>query len=146
MDDSSIHSLYILVPHLRALYLSRCRVLRGSHRHHLPDRGLLPRRPYHPYLCVGLANLRQVFEATLMYLNVLILNLFHPGRFLPKNDKIYLDAQGQEVESAGDRGGWDDDRPWYITLFDPFNLQGLIRGYKESKAAKQGTIEGDLKV
>ena len=146
MDGSSIYTLCILVPHLRSLYLSRCRVLRGSHRPHLPDRGLFPRKSHSLYLYTSLANPLQVFEATLMYLNVLILNLFHPGRFLPKNDKIYLDAQGQEVESAGDRGGWDDDRPWYTTLFDPFNLQGLIRDYKEKKAAKQGTIEGTSKV
>ena len=146
MDEGSIHTLCILVPHFRALYLSRCRVLRGSHRHHLPDRGLLPCMPYSLYICVGPANTLQVFEATLMYLNVLILNFFHPGRFLPKNDKVYLNAQGQEVESAGDRGGWDDPRPWYITLFDPFNLHGLIHDYKDSKAAKQGTTEGALKV
>ena len=88
----------------------------------------------------------QVFEATLMYLNVLILNLFHPGRFLPKDDKIYLDANGQEVQSANDRGGWDDDRAWYITLFDPFNVQGLVRDYKERKLAKQHAAEGTWKV
>jgi hypothetical protein len=82
-----------------------------------------------------------------MYLNVLVLNLFHPGRFLPKNDKIYLDEQGQEVESADNRGGWEDDRPWYITLFDPFNIQGLVRERKERKPAMQnGTTEWNHKV
>ena len=91
-------------------------------------------------------NPLQVFEASLMYLNVLILNIFHPGRFLPKSDRCYLDAKGQEVESANDRGGWDDDRPWYITLFDPFNVQGLIRGYKERKTAKQHAADGSQKV
>lgn len=79
-----------------------------------------------------------------MFLNVLILNLFHPGRFLPKNDKIYLDAQGREVESANDRGGWDDCRPWYITLFDPFNVQGLIRDYKERRATNQNSANGKV--
>jgi len=146
MDDSIIHSLRILVPHLCALYLSLCRVFRGSRWHHLPHRGLLPRKPDSLYLCSGLTNPLQVFEASLMYLNVLIFNLFHPGRYLPKNDKTYLDAQGQVVESANERGGWEDNRPWYITLFDPFNLQGLIRDRKETKAAKQRTVEGDLKV
>jgi hypothetical protein len=81
-----------------------------------------------------------------MYLNVLILNLFHPGRFLPKDNKIYLDAQGQEVESADDRGGWDDNRPWYITFFDPFNVQGLVGDYKERKAAKQKAKESNGEV
>ena len=77
-----------------------------------------------------------------MYLNVLILNLFHPGRFLPKSNKLYLDDKGQEVESANDRGGWDDDRPWYITLFDPFNIQGLANDYTERRAAKKQAAEG----
>jgi len=81
-----------------------------------------------------------------MYLNVLILNIFHPGRFLPKGDKTYLDARGQEVESAKDRGGWKDDRPWYITLFDPFNLHGLIHDHKERKAARQHAAEATQKV
>jgi len=81
-----------------------------------------------------------------MYLNVLILNIFHPGRFLPRSDTLYLDAKGQEVESANDRGGWDDDRPWYITLFDPFNIQGLTQDYKERRAAKMHAAEGTKKV
>ncbi len=95
---------------------------------------------------MDLTNPLQVFEASLMYVNVLILNLFHPGRFLPKSNKSYLDAKGQEVESAGDRGGWDDDRPWYITLFDPFNIQGLARDYQERKDAKKRAAEGTQKV
>ena len=95
---------------------------------------------------MGLTNPLQVFEASLMYLNVLILNIFHPGRFLPMSDRCYLDAKGQEIESADDRGGWDDDRPWYITLFDPFNIQGLVHGYKERKAAKQHAAEESQKV
>ena len=103
------------------------------HKHHLPDRGLNPCRPYPLYLCVGLANPLQVFEATLMYLKVLNLNLFHSGRFLPKNDKIYLDAQGQEVESTGDRSGWDDDRPWYIALFDPSTSRASFVGTRRVK-------------
>ena len=77
-----------------------------------------------------------------MYLNVLILNLFHPGRFLPQSNKLYLDAKGLEVESANDRGGWDDNRPWYITLVDPFNIQGLANDYTESRAAKKRAAEG----
>ena len=98
------------------------------------------------HLCMDLTNPLQVFEAALMYLNILIFNLFHPGRFLPKSNRFYLDANGQEVESANDRGGWDDNRPWYTTLFDPFNVQGLIHRYKERRAAKQHAAEGTQKV
>ncbi|CCA75462.1 related to RTA1 domain protein, putative-Aspergillus clavatus [Serendipita indica DSM 11827] len=73
----------------------------------------------------------QIFEATLMLINVLVLNIWHPGRYLPKSNKIFLNENGQEEST--DRGGWDDNRPFIQTLLDPFNIQGLIRARREKK-------------
>ncbi|KAG8839547.1 hypothetical protein FRB91_003409 [Serendipita sp. 411] len=84
-----------------------------------------------------------VFEATLMLINVLVLNFFHPARFLPKSNKIFLNENGQE-ESA-DRGGWDDKRPFFITLVDPFNLVGLLKEREEKKKRKDNAYLMDTK-
>ena len=65
------------------------------------------------------------FEAAPMVLYTLWLNLFHPGRFLPKNHKRYLDIDGK-TERMGP--GWIDERPMWQTLVDPFNWQNDARG------------------
>lgn len=76
---------------------------------------------------------------------MIVLNIFHPGRYLPKTDKTYLDENGQEVES--DRAGWEDKRPFLQTLFDPFNIGGLVRTYRKKKrAAKAKEVNGGVPV
>ncbi|KAI9764825.1 MAG: hypothetical protein M1839_005702 [Geoglossum umbratile] len=66
-----------------------------------------------------------VFESTLMLLNSVLMNSFHPSRFLPRNNKIYLAEDGvTEIEGPG----YDDKRPFILTLFDPFDIAGLITG------------------
>ncbi|KAG8836176.1 hypothetical protein FRC17_009519 [Serendipita sp. 399] len=76
-----------------------------------------------------------VFEATLMLINVIVLNVLHPGRFLPKSNKMFLNENGQE--ERGERGGWDDNRPFLLTLIDPFNIKGLIDDRAEKKKKKK---------
>ncbi|KAL4770065.1 hypothetical protein BDW60DRAFT_224500 [Aspergillus nidulans var. acristatus] len=46
-----------------------------------------------------------VFEATLMLLNVVLWNVWHPGRYLPANVGVYLGRDGREAvqEERGDR-------------------------------------------
>jgi RTA1 like protein len=64
-----------------------------------------------------------VFEASLMLCNSVLMNTFHPSRFLPRNNKIYLAEDGvTEIEGPG----YDDKRPFIVTLFDPFDIVGLI--------------------
>jgi hypothetical protein len=54
---------------------------------------------------------------------------------LPRSNKTFLNNEG--VEERSDRGGWEDKRPFLLTLIDPFNITGLIRNQiKKRKAAK----------
>jgi hypothetical protein len=66
-----------------------------------------------------------IFEATIMFINTALLNIFHPGKRLPKSNSVFLARDGV-TERKG--LGWADDRPWIITVFDPFDLWGLVRG------------------
>lgn len=65
-----------------------------------------------------------VFEATLMFLNTVLLNIFHPGRFLPSSPRLFLGRDGVEREGPG----WSDNRPFLFKMFDPIDLWGLIAG------------------
>ncbi|EAA30548.2 RTA1 domain-containing protein [Neurospora crassa OR74A] len=67
-----------------------------------------------------------VFEASLMLVNHVLMNVRHPRRYLPKSTKTYLSARDGKTEVTGP--GYKDSRPFLLTLVDPFNLGGLIRG------------------
>jgi len=67
-----------------------------------------------------------VFEASLMLANSILLNVFHPLRHLPRSNVIYL-ARDSVTEVEGP-GYLDDKRPFIITLLDPFDIVGLVRG------------------
>ncbi|KAF3041495.1 hypothetical protein E8E12_001581 [Didymella heteroderae] len=72
-----------------------------------------------------------VFEASIMWVNTALLNVFHPGKRLPHSNGTFLARDGV-TERRGP--GWDDARPWPITIFDPLDIWGLIRGNdKETK-------------
>ena len=60
-----------------------------------------------------------------MVCNTVMLNIWPPAKYLPNNNKIYLSRDGKtELEGPG----WEDRRPFLLTLFDPFNIGGMIRG------------------
>jgi len=66
-----------------------------------------------------------VFESSVMLCNSVLINVFHPSRFLPPNNKIYLAEDGvTEIEGPG----FEDKRPFLLTLFDPFDIVGLVLG------------------
>jgi len=66
-----------------------------------------------------------VFEATLMVINSFLMNLHHPMRFLPRDNKIYLAEDGvTEIKGPG----YQDRRNFIVTMFDPFDLVGMLRG------------------
>lgn len=100
-----------------------------------------------------------IFEAVIMFLNTLLLNVWHPGKRLPKSNSVFLDRDGV-TERRGP--GWTDDRPWIVTLFDPFDVHGMLTGRDkktqfwdmsdeelmrlraEAKAKKRGVLAGFL--
>jgi hypothetical protein len=71
-----------------------------------------------------------VFDAAIMLANTLLLNAFHPGKRLPASNSVFLARDGV-TERRGP--GWADDRPWLVTVVDPFDVWGLVRGKDKSK-------------
>ena len=66
-----------------------------------------------------------VFDALPMLFNSLLLNIFFPAIFLPSSNKIYLSRDGR-TERKGP--GWQDKRHFLLTVVDPFDLGGLLKG------------------
>lgn len=66
-----------------------------------------------------------VFEALPMLANSIMLNIYPPAKYLPADHKIYLAVDGK-TEFRGP--GMVDKRGFFASLFDPFDLVGLIRG------------------
>jgi hypothetical protein len=66
-----------------------------------------------------------VFEASLMLANSVLLNVRHPRRWLPKSTKVYLARDGV-TEVMGP--GYKQERNFLATLFDPFDIYGMIKG------------------
>lgn len=72
-----------------------------------------------------------IFETLLMYSNTTLLNVFPPMHWLPPCNKIYL-AEDAVTEIEGP--GYEDKRPFILTVVDPFDLVGLIKtGGKKEK-------------
>lgn len=64
-----------------------------------------------------------VFEATIMFLNTSMLNIFHPMAQLPRSNKVYLAKDGvTELEGPG----YNDKRHFLLTIFDPFDIVGIV--------------------
>ncbi|KAM7197170.1 hypothetical protein V8F20_006719 [Naviculisporaceae sp. PSN 640] len=70
------------------------------------------------------------FEATLMFVNQVLMNVRHPRKYLPKSTKTYLKRDGvTEVMGPGHK----DTRPFLQTVFDPFDVIGIIQGKDKQK-------------
>ncbi|KAF2485180.1 RTA1 like protein-domain-containing protein [Neohortaea acidophila] len=69
-----------------------------------------------------------IFEIANITLFVILLALFHPGRYLPRDSKIFLDPVDLETERLGPGFGKADKRPFLVTVLDPFNFYGIITG------------------
>jgi hypothetical protein len=66
-----------------------------------------------------------VFEAVPMLLNTYLMNAYPPAEYLPADHKIYLATDGKtELEGPGAV----DKRHFLLTLFDPFDVVGLVKG------------------
>ena len=80
------------------------------------------------------------FEAALMLMNHIMMNIRHPRKYLPKSTKTYL-AQDGVTEVTGP--GYKDSRHFLITLVDPFDLYGLMKGKgKEDRFWEQNGFHG----
>lgn len=66
-----------------------------------------------------------IFEASIMFINTAMLNIWHPGRRLPRSNHVFLAKDGK-TELLGP--GWEDKRPFIVTFFDPFDIVGLVTG------------------
>ena len=66
-----------------------------------------------------------VFDALPLLINSYMLNILHPAVFLPHSNKIFLSADGV-TERRGP--GYKDKRNFFVTILDPFDVAGLIRG------------------
>ncbi|KAL2072120.1 hypothetical protein VTL71DRAFT_11463 [Oculimacula yallundae] len=86
-----------------------------------------------------------VFEGVLMIVNSFLLNVRHPMRFVPRDNTIYLAEDGVcEIKGPG----YLDRRPFLITMLDPFDIVGVVRGrnmkerFWESHEGGLGDAEG----
>lgn len=66
-----------------------------------------------------------IFDALPMLINTFFLNVFFPAVFLPRSNKIFLSIDGS-TERRGP--GWQDKRHFILTIIDPFDLGGLMKG------------------
>lgn len=69
-----------------------------------------------------------VFEVANISLFVAALTVWHPGRFLPNDTKVYLDPHDRKTERMGPGYGTADKRHLIITVLDPFDMVGSLRG------------------
>jgi hypothetical protein len=53
-----------------------------------------------------------------------MLNIMHPGRLLPQDNRVYIGLDGV-TELKGP--GWRDPRKWWWQVVDPFDFGGCIR-------------------
>ena len=65
------------------------------------------------------------FEVIPMVINTTLMNVFPPASNVPSSYKTYLARDGQ-TELRGP--GWVDKRPFIVTILDPFDVVGLIKG------------------
>ncbi|EMC96638.1 hypothetical protein BAUCODRAFT_34013 [Baudoinia panamericana UAMH 10762] len=69
-----------------------------------------------------------IFETSNITLFVILLAIFHPGKYLPGNHKVFLDPTDRTTERLGPGFGKADKRSFIMTLIDPFNFSGIISG------------------
>lgn len=69
-----------------------------------------------------------VFEIANITLFVILLAVFHPGKYLPQDSKIFLDPVDCKTERVGPGFSKADRRPIWVTILDPFNLYSIVTG------------------
>jgi hypothetical protein len=82
-----------------------------------------------------------VFEAALMITNSFLVNARHPMHYLPKDNTIYLAEDGvTEIQGPG----YADRRNFFVTILDPFDFHGMLRGRNMKNNFWETHAEGRL--
>ncbi|ODH25799.1 hypothetical protein ACO22_05034 [Paracoccidioides brasiliensis] len=71
------------------------------------------------------------FDGVPMLIVTAMMNVYPPASCLPRSHVTYLARDGK-TELSGP--GWIDDRPFLVTIFDPFDIAGSIKG-RDKKTA-----------
>lgn len=81
-----------------------------------------------------------VFDALAIFSMLVLLNVFHPGKFFPEDSSIYLSTDGvREVKGPG----WSDERRWYWAVVDPLGVGDWVKaGNKGSRFWERDETEG----
>ena len=80
------------------------------------------------------------FEATVMFINTAMLNIFNPMHSLPQSNKVYLAKDGvTEIEGPG----FKENRHWILTVIDPFDITGMI--FKKNRHENYWENTGDAR-
>ena len=79
-----------------------------------------------------------VFEASVMFVNVAMFNVVHPGHILPGDARVYIDSRGEERTSDAAAGALHDARPLVMKIVDPLDIGGLFKK-KDSQQKTVGT-------
>ncbi|WPH01504.1 putative RTA-like protein [Acrodontium crateriforme] len=69
-----------------------------------------------------------LFEIANITVFVMLLTVFHPGRYLPRDTNVFLDPVDGQTERVGPGFSSADARPLWMTIIDPFNFHGILTG------------------
>ena len=72
------------------------------------------------------------FEVANITLFVILLSLFHPGRFMPRDTKVYLDPSDGTTERVGPGFGKADKRAFWVTIVGIESSWLLPPGFADS--------------
>jgi hypothetical protein len=79
-----------------------------------------------------------VFEVAVMTANTLLLNIRHPGKYLPKDRKVFLNIRGEEKRGKE----FKDERNIVRKIFDPFDFYGIVAREDREWWLEDGELEG----
>ena len=67
-----------------------------------------------------------VFEVANITVFVIALAVFPPGKYLPRDYRVFLDPMDGKTERVGPGFGKADRRPMWMTVLDPFDFVGIV--------------------
>ncbi|KAH8911245.1 putative RTA1 domain protein [Coniochaeta sp. PMI_546] len=80
-----------------------------------------------------------VFEATLMFLNSVLWNVWNPGRYMPRNSRVYLAPDGLTELEDGDKS---NKQPLSVTIASVFTF-GIVGAVHRKRQASRAQVASD---